>query len=249
MIFPPALLATVLATGILIGCAGIGGVLLVPALHFFGDLALHQAVSVSMASFMATGLVGTFIYARRGNLLWHWAMPLCMGAVPGAYLGAWLLNLISDDMLSILIGAFVLLSGIYALNGRPKVSTTEARSSSPVALMVIGLACGAGSALTGTGGPLLLMPILIFKKVPLLAAVSLAQVIQIPIATTATIGNLMHGHIDFKAVLVLAILLGIGTYLGAIAAHKLPVRFIEKTVATVLVATGLALVCRALFAG
>ena len=56
--------------------------------------------------------------------------------------------------------------------------------------ILTGLTCGIGSALTGTGGPLLLMPILVFTEIPTLHALGLAQVMQIPIATMATASNL-----------------------------------------------------------
>ena len=78
--------------------------------------------------------------------------------------------------------------------------------------ILAGLTCGIGSALTGTGGPLLLMPILVFMEIPTLHARGLAKVIQIPIATMATAGNLLPGQTDFKLGLVLALLLGIGTF-------------------------------------
>ena len=53
-------------------------------------------------------------------------------------------------------------------------------------LLVIGAITGFGSALTGTGGPVVLVPILVWCEMPILAAVGLSQAIQMPIALLAT---------------------------------------------------------------
>ena len=75
---------------------------------------------------------------------------------------------------------------------------------------MIGLFVGLGSALTGTGGPVLLIPILLWLNFPLLAVVGLAQGIQIPIALSASTGNYIFSGIDFVLAGILSILLGIG---------------------------------------
>ena len=239
MILSSALIAVILVAGALIGYAGVGGVLLVPALHLIGGLPLHQAIPAAMLSYVITGLIGTLSHSLHGTLPWRMAIPLCTGAMPGAFLGAWLLNQTPVNMLSLLFGLFALGAGISALTSQPRLFINTTWSSGTSALFLIGLACGIGSALTGTGGPLLLMPILMFLGMSTLHTLSLAQVIQVPIATMATAGNLLHGQIDFELGLILAVLLGVGAFLGGRTAHRLPVPVIKKTVAVILIATGL----------
>ena len=48
--------------GALIGCIGIGGVVLVPLLVYFGDVDIKLAISAAMFAYIVSGLVGTFIY-------------------------------------------------------------------------------------------------------------------------------------------------------------------------------------------
>jgi uncharacterized membrane protein YfcA len=94
------------------------------------------------------------------------------------------------------------------------------------------------SALTGTGGPVVLVPILISLDVPVLASIGLAQAIQLPIAAAATLGNWLSGVLDLKLALLLAAGIAIGTWLGAEAAHALPTGVLRKAVAVLLVLVG-----------
>ena len=48
--------------------------------------------------------------------------------------------------------------------------------------------------LSGTGGPLVLVPILTFLSMPLLAVIGLSQAIQIPIAVFATIESMVRNN-------------------------------------------------------
>lgn len=246
-ILTTALSVPVLLVGVLIGSAGIGGVLLVPVLHLWGGMSLHQAIPACMMGYVTTGLVGTWVYMRRGTVSGNLALSVCIGAIPGAYLGAWLLSRIAVDLLSVIVGLFVLSSGIHALASRPSCPESGFPPPRTGTLIAIGLVCGAGSALTGTGGPLLLIPLLIWRQVPVFTAIGLSQVIQIPIAVMATAGNLAHGQTDFGLGAALAALLGVGAYIGAVTAHALPVRIMEKPVSAILIAAGSFITYRGVF--
>lgn len=157
--------------------------------------------------------------------------------MPGAYLGATAVAIIPGAALELIIAGLVLVSGFHALVRR---AATGDRTTVPVALplAVLGLVIGFGSALSGTGGPLILIPLLIWLRLPALTAVGLGQVIQLPIAVLATIGNLRHWEVDFVAGTAIAVLLVIGVGAGAHLAHRLPAMLLRRVVATVLVAVG-----------
>merc|ERR1711879_171042 len=57
-----------------------------------------------------------------------------------------------------------------------------------------GMAVGFGSSITGTSGPVLLLPVLMLVRWPILPALGHAQAIQVPIATLATLGHLVCLH-------------------------------------------------------
>jgi uncharacterized membrane protein YfcA len=242
-LFSPLLVAVVFVVGILIGGVGIGGVLLVPSLNYFSSVPLHVAIPACMVGYIFTGLIGAIMYAKQGTINWPLALKICMGALPGAYLGSYVLPFIPAYWLEIAIGFLILGSGLDAIFRGGRHQQTEF-SSNNTELISIGFVTGIGSALTGTGGPLLLIPILLWRKAPILTAIGLSQAVQVPISLTATISNMTHSEVDFSLGLSLALLLGAGAVLGAKFVHILPIAFLKKLVATILMMVGLMILSR-----
>jgi uncharacterized protein len=233
-------------SGLLIGCIGIGGVLLVPGLSLAG-MDVHEAIAASMFSFIFSGLLGTWLYARKGSIEWTSAGWLGAGAIPGALAGAVLAAKLGGDVLLALIGAAVIFAGARSL-GRRQAVELEAKPPRPAILALIGIAVGLGSAVTGTGGPLLLVPLLMYLRVPVLASVGLGQAIQIPIAGFASVGNLWTGHLEFRLGILLSTGLLLGTAVGVRVAHAAPTLFLTRLVAIVLLLVGAFLLVRSSYA-
>ncbi len=223
--------------GILIGTIGIGGVLLVPMLTFVLGVEIHVAIATAMFSYLFTGLAGTTAYARRGSINWNQGLWLCLGGMPGAYLGAMAAWSTPGIILETVIGVLVFGSGLQALRReRPR----DAQGGQPGAhlLILIGLFTGFTSAVTGTGGPLVLVPLLLWLKVPALVAVGLSQIIQIPVALLATGGHLTFGHVDFAMALGLSVTLVGGVLMGAQIAHRVSRDTLKRMIASVLLIAG-----------
>ena len=231
-----------LLVGVLIGCIGIGGVLLVPSLTYIGGIEVQVAIASCMLSYLFSGTVGALEYARRGSIRWSLSGWLCAGAMPGAFLGAATVAVVPGVYLEVLIAALIVFSGTHALL-RPTQSA-DARLPGGPGLAVIGAVVGYGSAMSGTGGPLLLVPILVWLKVPVLGAVGLSQVIQLPIAALATAGNLAYGEVNVPVGLGIAVLLMAGVAGGARIAHWVPAHVLRRIVAVVLLAVGALIITR-----
>ena len=229
--------------GVLIGAVGIGGVLLVPALTLVADISVHQAVPVCTLSFLATGVIGVIVYARHGSIQWPKVFWLCLGAVPAAFLGSISLLSIPAMAVMLLVAGLMIVSGIDALIKvyRSPAQGRAPRQLKPVQYIAIGAITGFGSAITGTGGPLILVPILIVLGLPVLTAVGLSQAIQIPIAAFASVGNWMSGNLNFDLALVIATVLVVGSLAGALLVHRLPTEQIRKLIAILLVFFGTAI--------
>jgi uncharacterized membrane protein YfcA len=95
------------------------------------------------------------------------------------------------------------------------------------------------SSISGTGGPLVLVPIVMSMSVPVLVAVGLSQVIQLPVAIAATVGNVLYGHLDLVLGGILAASLTVGSWYGAKLAHAVPRATLRRVVSIVLVAVGM----------
>jgi len=232
-----AIAALALVSGVLIGCIGIGGVLLVPCLSLAG-LDVHRAIGASMFSFIFSGAIGVWLYARHGSIEWRSAAWLAAGATPGAFLGSVLAAHMSGEVLLILVGATVALAGWRVLRRKSGEPDRQSAPLAPPLLAGIGAAIGIASALTGTGGPVLLVPLLMWWGTPVLVAVGLSQAIQVPIAVMASLGNLWTGSLDPLLAAVLSVGITVGSAAGARVAHAVPAVFLARVVAIALLLVG-----------
>ena len=103
-------------------------------------------------------------------------------------------------------------------------------------------------AITGTGGPLILVPTLIFLGLPVLTAIGLAQAIQLPIAAFASTGNWLSGNLNLELVAWIAPILVVGAFCGAVVVHRLPTEPIRKLIAYLLIIVGVGLAAQQLLA-
>ena len=231
----------VLFVGMLIGSIGIGGTFLVPALTHLGGMEIHLAIASAMAGYFASGSIAVIAFSRRGSIVWRQAGAICAGTVPGAFVGAVTVAHLPGLLVECVVAALTLFSGLNALQGRnrPEESGRDLGTSF---LVVIGLLVGFGSAASGTGGPLLLVPVLMWLRVPILTALGAAHLCQVSIATCATVGNLLYAEIDVAVAAGLAVLLGAGVAIGVNLAHRIPTHVLRNYVAVALVITGLLLV-------
>lgn len=233
-----------MGAGLLIGCVGVGGVILVPALVYLVGLPVQVAIAAAMGAFLLSGFVGTYAFAQAGSIRWDMTAWLWLGAVPAAFAGALLVNAVGGRLIELAVGILTAASGVHALAIDRKTRPGGDAALSGPALTTIGTVTGFTSAMTGTGGPLVLIPILVWLEIPVLAAIGLAQAIQLPIAAAATGGNLLAGTFDAALALALGCGIVLGTWAGAKAAHVLPRALLRDFVAGLLVLLGGAILVR-----
>ncbi len=246
----PVLILLVLALiiGTLVGCVGIGGVLLPPTLTYVGGLDLHLAMATSMWGFLFTGVAGTATYSRRRSVDWRIVSWLGAGIVPAAVLGALSNGALPASVLTILIAALIVAAGVNSLTKPPSAERSTHSFGAPL-LVMIGVIVGFGSALTGTGGPVLLVPILVFMRAPVLPAIGASQAIQIPVALFSTLGYILFGRVDFALGTALGIAMIIGVLIGTRFAHAVPAVVLRRITAVSLVCVGFLIIVRNLAVG
>lgn len=235
-----------LAVGALIGCIGIGGVLLVPSLTYVGGVPIHESVSASMFGYLFSGFMSAWIFARHGSIDWSSAAWLSAGAMPGAFLGAMIATWTRAEILEALIAAFVIYAGLRSLR-RAETGVARATAPSHPTLLLIGAGTGLGSAMSGTGGPLLLVPTLMWLNLPILQVIGLGQAIQVPIGALATAGNIVYGRIDFALAVPLALALLLGAIAGARLAQVVTVSFLARLVGIVMLGVGALMALRSAY--
>ncbi|WP_457107749.1 sulfite exporter TauE/SafE family protein [Methylobacterium sp. P5_C11] len=224
--------------GLMIGCVGIGGVIIVPILSLALGVPVGTAAAAAMVGYIGTGLAGTLAFGRNGSIDNQLAGLLCLGAVPGALTGAWIVRTADPFVVQATIACLAGGAGLHSLlKSRADFAPRPQIAFGVASAMLVGCLVGLISAVTGTGGPLVLVPLLMWLGFPVLGAVGLGQAIQIPVAITATGGAMLFGSLDYAIAIALTIGLVVGCPAGAWVSHRIEQRALRTVAATVLLGT------------
>ena len=238
-----------LLIGALIGATGVGGVLLIPALMFFGGLGTHQAMATALFSFFFAGILATYIYQRYGSIQWNVTLPVLVGSFLSSYVGAWVGSLASARLLNMLLAAIILLSSSYSL--LPKRETalapTLSKNNSTALLLGIGLFTGFLCGMTGAGGGIISVPVMLIFGYATLPTIATSQVLQSIVSVSGSASNWSNGFIVFSIAWWVTLCELAGIALGVRIAHKVPVAVLKKCVTLFCIAIGLFIACRAVF--
>jgi uncharacterized membrane protein YfcA len=143
----------------------------------------------------------------------------------------------------------IIFSGAYLLlpAHRTEGSYRDGRGASQQALLLaIGALSGFGSGLSGAGGAVFCVPLmLIFGFMPF-AAIGTSQVLQIVVAASGTVGNLQYGSVDFMAAAWVAVFALAGVAVGVRTAHAASALVQRRMVAGLCVVVGTFMLVRAL---
>jgi uncharacterized membrane protein YfcA len=224
----------VLLAGLAIGATSIGGVLVVPVLGALAQVEPGRAVAAASLGFAFTGAAAWWLTPRQqGGGSWALGGSALLGAALGALTLAWL----PAGGVRLAVGLIALGSGLYALFGRAR---QREQALPALALLMLGLVVGCLSAWSGTGGPVVLLPLLALLGMPASTAVDAAQRVQLPVALSATAVNFAAGRLDILLGLGIGVLVLAGWLLGRWVARRQPVQRLRQAVALALIATGLA---------
>ena len=243
------LLPIAFGVGALIGAVGIGGVLLIPALTAFAALPIQTAMATALFTFTFTGIVGTWLFQRRGSIDWPVARPVLLTAVVFAFFGAWANSIARPRALALILAGIIIFAGVYTLatwRGLQQPPFHDRPQAKRIVLLAVGAIAGFGSGLTGVGGPALSVPLMVLLGFPALVSIGVSQVIQIAAALSGTLGNLRFGSIDFGIAGVVTVLEIGGVMVGVRVAHAVGAAVLRKSVAVLCLVVGVALIVREL---
>ena len=250
---PPDIVATALllfscvAVGLLIGTVGIGGVLLVPALMTFSRLSVHEAAATALFSFLFTGLVGGWEFRRRGTLDWRIAGPVCVSALLLGFAGAALGDRVPSAVLTWIIAGILASAGLYLLlrSVRADSGGQRRQDASLASLLGIGAVSGFGAGISGAGGPLFSVPLMLALHFDPLVAVGTGQVVQIASSLSGSLGHLSSGSIHYRLGLTITVAELVGTLLGVRLAHAARARQLRLLAAALCLASAVGMAVRA----
>jgi uncharacterized membrane protein YfcA len=253
-----------LTVGIIVGLTGMGGgALMTPMLVFFFGVDPLTAISSDIVVSLLMKPVGAFVHLRRGTVNLSLVGWLCVGSVPGAFAGAWVISLVPPDAdldgllktglgIALLIATFGLVArallqmwrnhlplgeGVTRVPRRPEVRPR------PLPTLLLGAVAGFMVGLTSVGaGSIVVVGLLMLH--PGLAASALVgtDLVQaIPMVGSAAAGHLVFG--SFSMAVASSLLLGAvpGAWIGAQLSTRAPGGIIRRVLAVVLLASSLKL--------
>lgn len=234
----------VVFAGFAVGVTSIGGILVVPTLTAIGGVPLREAIAASNFSFAFGGAAALILQSRRGvatnvaastraPALFYWA------ALIGAAIGALTLQWLPLALVRMMVAFLAVLSGLLALRPVRLDGAGIAEGGVIPAALLIGVVVGCVSAWSGTGGPITLLPILMFARVPMLLAVGAGQAVQLPIAAATGVVNLLTGQLNLALGITLGMLQLLGWFAGWRLARHLPTGSLKYLLAYGLIAVGL----------
>ncbi|TCJ03023.1 sulfite exporter TauE/SafE family protein [Cytobacillus praedii] len=227
-----------LIIGVLLGMTGISGFLLPLIYVGFLGMPLHDSLALSFLSFAVSGIIGAYSYWKSKNMDLKLALFLSIGSLPGALLGVQINVLISDFLAELLLYLFILLAGLSILFKKNNENTITKQSillNHSFIVTLLGFLTAVICALTGAGGPILLVPLLVSLGVNIRVAVGVSLLNSVVIAIPSIFGYFAHANMETTTPLIAASLLGtiIGILTGARLANKVPIHHLKIMIAVI----------------
>jgi uncharacterized protein len=258
----PAIVLFGLGVGVLVGTTGMGGgSLMTPLLILLFGVKPVVAVGTDLAYAAVTKTVGGWRHFRKGTVFPRMAFWLAVGSCPGALVGVWLLDRLRaawgaefDTFMLVAIGAALLLTGGLVLLRALALADHAARERNAfrmqtrhkVAAVVLGGSIGFILGITSAGsGTLIAIGLILGFRLSPRRVVGTDVAHAAVLLWVAAVAHLFSGNIDFG--LAGTILLGSvpGVWIGAAISTRLSQEWLRVALATVMLASGLALVGKA----
>lgn len=223
------------AVGLCIGWCGVAGFLLPILFTGACGLSVTESLLASFLCFAVSGAIGAFNYHRRGELPLRPALTLSAGSLAGGLMGAALGGLLAAETVKVLLYLVVLLSGmaIAFRELRPRKAARPQPMPPAAALLPLGLITAVICALSGAGGPVLVMPLLVALGVPAKMAVGVALLDSVFIAlpAIAVYGSQCDPMALLPMLAAAAASHAVGVSIGSATAARVPQSLLKRGVA------------------
>jgi uncharacterized membrane protein YfcA len=245
--------------GVAVGIAGMGGgALMTPALVLLFKVDPRVAIASDLVNSLAMKPVGGAVHALHGSVNWAMVRLLVVGGVPAAFVGAWSLNQLGDSAaaqahlktvlgwaLVVACGSLVTKATLGArLRGRGRApDNTAPWLLKPVPTVLVGIVGGfmVGMTSVGSGSLVIVLLMLLYPRLSSNVQVGTNLVQAVPLVISATLGQVLFGHIDLHVAGSLIIGSVPGTFIGARVSSRAPESVVRPALVVLLTASGLAL--------
>jgi hypothetical protein len=243
--------------GFAVGITGMGGgALMTPVLVLLFKIDPKVAIASDLLNSLVMKPVGGLVHARRGTVDRGLVVRLVVGSVPAAFLGAFTLNQFGNskqvqaDVKTVLGWALIVacasLVAKFVLGARragSRVPDDEPHVLRTLPTVLVGVAGGfvVGMTSVGSGSLMMVLLMLLYPKLTSSRLVGTDLVQAVPLVASATLGQLVFGHVNFGIAGALIIGSLPGVYLGAKVSSRAPDGIVRPVLVSILAASALAL--------
>lgn len=221
-----------LIVGLLVGVSGIAGFLL--PIFYISVMGLNtaEALALSFSAFIVSGVLGSINYYKEKLLNIKTALIISVGSFAASFLGVKANLLIPEQIMQKVLYIVVLLSGLSILLRKNK-DRGGSSTHNILILTAIGFVTGFICSISGAGGPILILPILIMLGIEVHESVAIALFNSIFIGIPAASGYMLNSDLELiKPILPAAIIFhGIGVLIGSKSGSKINQDLLKKSVA------------------
>ena len=231
---------------------------LIQAVGVSPDAAIRIAFGTSLLVILPTAVSGAWGHHRRGSI--HWRTALIMGGcgLVGALVGASLAARLPGDALTTGFGGLVLAIALWMVLGLLPRSVREGQEprENPGLVAALGFPVGVVTGLTGLGGGVLKVPLLVLAlRLPMHVAIGTSVASIIFAGLGGIIGYIVNGlgvpgllpyslgYVNFLPLGLCLVVTSIPmAQLGVKAAHALPARRLRYVFVAFMVYAGLSMI-------
>lgn len=225
----------VFLAGFIDSIAGGGGLISLPAYYLAGLNPTLAAGTNKLSAGLGT-IASTLRYIRGKRVVWRVGLIAALGAFPGSWLGAQVLQAIPENAVRMLMIAAIPLVALVVLRQRGGMSRrcTPVAWDGPVSF-VIGLAVGFYDGLVGPGtGTFLIIAFTMLLGMEGVMASGTAKIVNLTSNAAALLALLTTGNVILLLGLPAALCGMAGNWLGAGLTMKRGTRFIRAVLLVVL---------------
>lgn len=212
--------------GLLVGLLGTmvgggGGFVFLPVLVVLVNVPAHTAVITSLVATLPVGLAGSLGHYRKGNANLRIALVFALAGLFGAFAGAGLTNLISENVLRISFGVYCFIMGLYIYFNTRLLDFSTNGIESDIAPFdpgivkknsFFGFTAGLITGAFGTSGSAPLMAGLLSLSIPVKLVIGTSLIVVASNTIFAIGAHFLVGQID----LTLVMFLTAGSLIGAV---------------------------------
>jgi len=199
--------------GFLNTLGGCGGLLTIPALLMSGISPIFALGTHKLQTTIGVGSA-TLLLLKKKKFDWREIRPIVITAFLGALVGAFAVQYIDTDTLSIIIPIVLVITGVYFLVAPKlrKFKTSRVLSYRDVVVPAIGFYDG----MFGPGtGSFFVMATTVYKRIGLITASIIAKPLNFSTNIASVIVFISYGHIVWELALLMMVSQIIGSILGA----------------------------------